>query len=62
MQTPRVIVQRNTTVLFGTSEVIVLVGEAGLVMFPGPETIDHKPVPTVGALAETVVEVAIHKV
>jgi hypothetical protein len=46
---PLVIVHCKVTLLPEAIPVIVDVGDDGLVMVADPETIDHKPVPVVGA-------------
>ena len=40
----------------GAKPVIVVTGDVGVVMVPGPEILVHKPVPTIGALAAITVD------
>ena len=57
---PLLIVQRNTVLAPGVTPVIVVVAEVGLVITPGPLTLLHKPVPTVGGVADIVKVLLLH--
>ena len=61
-QTPLLIVHLKVTLLPAPTAVIVVEGEAGVVIVAEPLTRDHDPVPTAGVLAAMVKVEVLHKV